>query len=82
LGIVDASGFSSNADEIQTAFNHFLGTVIIPDQKKLLKSLKKIMRRFGLNVNLEIEQTTIMYTVDVEEVVEDNIEDTIETNQE
>lgn len=82
LGVVDASGFSSNADEIQTAFNHFLGTVIIPDQKKLLKSLKKCLRAFGLNVNLEIEQTSIMYTVDVEEVVEENIKDTIETNEE
>jgi capsid portal protein len=86
LGVVDPSGFSSNAEEIQTAFNHFLGTVIIPDQKKLTKSLKKILRAFGLNVTLEIEQTTIMYTVDVEEVVEediqDTVEDTIETNQE
>ncbi len=82
LGIVDASGFSSNAEEIQTSFNHFLGTVIIPDQKKLIKSLKKIMRRFGLNVELEIEQTTLLYTVDVQEQVEDQIDATIETNQE
>ena len=78
LGIVDASGFSSNADEIMTAFNHFLGTVIIPDQNKLTKSLSRIMRSFGIAAPLEIEQTSIMYTVDVQEAVEEGIEDVIE----
>jgi len=62
LGIKDASGFSNNADEIQTSFNHFLGTVIIPDQKRLLKSFTKLMYYFGLNVKLEIEQSQILYT--------------------
>lgn len=62
LGIRDSSGFSSNADEIQTGFNHFLGTVIIPDQKKLLKSLQKLVRFFGLNVKLEVEQAQLLYT--------------------
>lgn len=81
MGIVDASGFSNNADEINTAFNHFLGTVIIPDQKKLLKSLSKITKRLGLNVKLEVEQTSIMYTVNVQEVVEDNIDDVVEETQ-
>ena len=62
LGIKDAAGFSNNADEISTAFNHFLGTVILPDQKRLLKSFRKIMNLFGLNVNLNIEQSQILYT--------------------
>jgi len=63
LGIKDASGFSNNADEIQTSFNHFLGTVIMPDQKKLVKSFSKMLYYFGLNVNLQIEQSQILYTM-------------------
>lgn len=62
LGISSGNGFSSSADEIQTGFNHFLGTVIIPDQKRLLKSLEKLIRHFGLNVKLEVEQAQILYT--------------------
>lgn len=62
LGIKDAAGFSSNADEMQTAFNHFLGTVIIPDQKRILKSLTKLMGFFGLNVKLVVDQAQILYT--------------------
>ena len=57
LGIKDSAGFSSNAEEIRVSFNHFLGTVIIPDQKKLLKSFGKIVRQSGLNVELKIKQT-------------------------
>jgi len=62
LGIKDATGFSSNADEIQTSFNHFLGTVIIPDQKRILKALSKIMGWMGYNVKLEVDQSQILYT--------------------
>ena len=69
LGIKDASGFSSNADEINTAFAHFLGTVIIPDQEKLLKSFGKIVRASGLNVKLEIEQSNILFMEDTTEAV-------------
>ena len=64
LGIKDASGFSSNADEIQTAFNHFMGTVIIPDQKKLVKSFNKIVNQTGKTIKLEIEPSKILYTVE------------------
>ena len=70
LGIKDASGFSSNADEINTAFAHFLGTVIIPDQEKLLKSFGKIVRQSGLNVKLEIDQSNILFMEDTTEVVD------------
>ena len=70
LGIKDASGFSSNADEINTSFAHFLGTVIIPDQEKLLKAFGKIVRASGLNVKLEIEQSTILFMEDTTEAVE------------
>ena len=64
LGIKDASGFSSNADEIQTAFNHFMGTVIAPDQKKLVKSFNKIINQMGRTVKLEVIPSNILYTVE------------------
>ena len=69
LGIKDASGFSSNADEINTSFAHFLGTVVIPDQEKLLKSFNRIVRASGLNAKLEIEQSTILFMEDTTEAV-------------
>lgn len=72
LGIKDSAGFSSNAEEIRVAFNHFLGTVIIPDQKKLLKSFGKIVRLSGLNVKLEIEQADIVYQQEELEIQTEN----------
>ena len=66
VGIKDASGFSSNADEIRTAYNHFMGTVIVPDQKKLLKSFNKIVNQTGKTIKLEVTPAEILYTVDVE----------------
>ena len=78
LGIKDSSGFSSNADEINTAFAHFLGTVIIPDQEKLLKAFGKIVRGSGLNVKLEIEQSTILYTEDTIDVITEDVTENTE----
>ena len=78
LGIKDASGFSSNADEINTSFAHFLGTVVIPDQEKLLKAFGKIVRASGLNVKLEIEQSTILYTEDTVDVLEEDVTENTE----
>ena len=75
LGIKDASGFSSNADEINTAYNHFMGTVIRPDQKKLLSTFGKIINQTGRTVKLEIEPAKILYTVEV-----DGVDQDIETN--
>ena len=66
VGIKDASGFSSNADEIRTAYNHFMGTVIVPDQKKLVKSFNKIVNQTGKTIKLEVIPAEILYTVDVE----------------
>jgi hypothetical protein len=44
LGLhVDGTGFSSNADEIATSYEHFISTVIKPIQKTLLKEFNQIM---------------------------------------
>ena len=61
LGIRDSNGFSSNADEIKTAYSHFMSTVILPDQKKIVKSLNRIFNKTGKTAKLEIEQSNILY---------------------
>ncbi len=71
LGIKDASGFSSNAEEINTAYNHFMGTVIRPDQKKLVRSFNKLINMTGKTIKLEIEPAQILYTVQVDGVDQD-----------
>lgn len=74
LGIKDAAGFSNNADEIQTAYNHFMGTVIVPMQKKLVKSFGKIVNQMGKTVKLEVIPAEILYTIEVDGVTQDIIE--------
>ncbi len=66
VGIKDAAGFSNNADEIQTAYNHFMGTVIVPEQKRLVKSFNKLINMSGRTVKLEVEPAEILYTVNVD----------------
>lgn len=73
LGIKDAAGFSNNADEIQVAYNHFMGTVIVPMQKKLVKSFGKIINQTGRTVKLEVIPAEILYTVNVEGAPQDII---------
>ena len=55
LGIKDANGFSSNADEIKVAYTHFESTVIEPKRKKLLSSFGYLLKLHGFNVQIEIE---------------------------
>ncbi len=55
VGIKDANGFSSNADEIIIAYTHFESVVIEPKRKKILNNLKYILTFKGYNINLEVE---------------------------
>lgn len=48
LGINNATGFSSNADEISTAFNETLLNVIQPKQEVILDGLEKVTGLTGL----------------------------------
>jgi len=77
LGIKDSNGFSSNADEIKTAFSHFMGTVIRPAQKKLVKSFNKIINQTGRTIKLEVKPAKILYSINVDGIPQDteNIED-------
>jgi len=63
LGIrTSGSGLGNNAQEIETAYAHFFGTVIEPVQKKLLKEMQFVTTLMGFQMNLEIEQSTIDFT--------------------
>ena len=73
LGIKDAAGFSNNADEIQTSYNHFMGTVIVPMQKRLVKSFNKLINMTGKTLKLEVEPANILYTMDVDGAPQDII---------
>ena len=73
MGIKDASGFSNNADEIEVAYAHFMGTVIEPIQEVLTKKFEYILRGFGMNVKLEIKPNQIIYK---KEIVDDSGQET------
>ena len=60
LGIKDANGFSSNADEIVVAYAHFEGTVIEPKRKKILDNYGYVLRLMGYNVKVEVLPSTIV----------------------
>lgn len=66
LGIKDAAGFSSNAEEIKVAWSHFMGTVVIPERKNLIQSFNKIVRASGLNVDLKVIPQEILVIEDGE----------------
>lgn len=60
LGIKDAAGFSSNADEIKVAYAHFEGTVVEPKRKKILSTLGYILKLSGFNVSIEVQPSEIL----------------------
>lgn len=60
LGIKDAAGFSSNADEIKIAYAHFEGTVVEPKRKKILSTFGYILKLHGLNVSMEVVPNAIL----------------------
>jgi hypothetical protein len=61
LGIKDlgSSGFSNNADEITVSYQHFVSTVIQPDQATLLKVFDKLMMYYGYDTELYIQPKKI-----------------------
>ena len=67
IGINDASGFSNNSDEIKTAYAHFLSTVIEPMQKQVAKSMQKVVRAYGINVDLKIKPSKLSFTDTVQQ---------------
>ena len=56
LGIKSNTGLGSNVDEMNTAFEIYLNTVIIPYQKHILKTLSKIFEVNGMNIPVSFVQ--------------------------
>jgi len=58
-------GFSSNANEIEVAYAHFISTVIKPLQKEMLKTFDTLMYYRGYEkVELYIEQNKLVEAAD------------------
>lgn len=49
-----ANGLGSNSDEIKVAYTHFLSSVIQPIQRSMSKSFEKVLRSYGMNVQVQI----------------------------
>jgi hypothetical protein len=74
LGVVDASGFSSNADEIITAYSHFMNTVVRPKQTKVIDTFGYLLNLYGLNVTLAVEPVPMIIGTDADDIaVEEDI---------
>ena len=56
MGIDSASGFSSNADELNAASNYFLNTVCKPYQNHIIKTLRKIFTVNRMDMPVMFEQ--------------------------
>jgi hypothetical protein len=56
MGIDSASGFSSNADELNAASNYFLNTVCKPYQNHIIKTLRKIFAVNNMDMPVMFEQ--------------------------
>jgi hypothetical protein len=61
LGIKDlgSNGFTNNADEITVSYQHFVSTVIQPDQATLLKVFDRLMYYYGYDTELYIQPKKI-----------------------
>jgi len=55
FGIPTANGFSSNADELKTAFMLFNNNVIIPNQEQFCDGIDKILAYNGIVLDLSFE---------------------------
>jgi hypothetical protein len=68
IGIRDNSnGFSSNADEIEVAYGHFVGTVIVPKRKKIMNNLVYLLKFMGFNINLIVKPNEIIISKTIAE---------------
>ena len=56
MGIKNSTGLGNNADELNSAFEVFLNSVIKPYQKNILSCLGKILEVNGINLPIEIVQ--------------------------
>ena len=71
FGIPTANGFSSNADELKTAYILFNNNVIIPNQEQFCDGIDKILAYNGIVLDLSFETLNpLMDLLSVKEVTE------------
>ena len=71
FGIPTASGFSSNADELKTAFILFNNNVIIPNQEQFCDGIDKILAYNGVALDLAFTPfNPLIDLIEVKEVTE------------
>lgn len=71
FGIPTANGFSSNADELKTAFMLFNNNVIIPNQEQFCDGIDKILAYNGIALDLAFETLNpLMDLISVKEVTQ------------
>jgi len=68
VGIKEASGFSSNADEIKVGFAELMINVITPKQEIILDGLMEILKANGISLDLQFlslrsEEPTVTETI-------------------
>ena len=70
IGIRDGGGLGNNSEEIETAYTHFMSSVIQPIQKSLNKSLGVITRQMGMEEAIRVAPAKLDFTQNIEEIVE------------
>ena len=55
VGVKEASGFSSNAEELKVAFEELMINVIVPKQESILDAFMEIIAVNNISINLEFE---------------------------
>ena len=56
MGIKNATGLGSNADEINSAANFYINTVVMPFQEQIIRTLRKIFTVNGMDMPVRFEQ--------------------------
>ena len=60
LGIRDGGGLGSNKDELLIAWGHYFGTVVEPEQKKLVSEFNWLTGKMGFGMDLNIKDSAIL----------------------
>lgn len=70
IGIRDGGGLGNNSEEIETAYTHFMSSVIQPIQKSINKSLGRVTTSMGIDTPIAIEPAKLDFNQNIDEIVE------------
>ena len=69
IGIRDGGGLGNNSEEIETAYTHFMSSVIQPIQKSINKSLNKITRAMGIEGTIEVKPSKLDFGQNIDTII-------------